>query len=64
MPSEETVPVFILVFLGQLSTQVVGGAGGGGLGSRIKVTWMLIRKLKVNLCNQCGCGSNLKVTLK
>ena len=44
MPSEETLPVFILVFLGQLSTQVVGGAGGGGLGSRIKVTWMLIRK--------------------
>ena len=41
MPSEETLPVFILVFLGQLSTEVVGGAG---LGSRIKVTWMLIRK--------------------
>ena len=32
MPSEETLPVFILVFLGQLSTQVVGGAGGGGVG--------------------------------
>ena len=31
MPSEETLPVFILVFLGQLSTQVVGGAGGVGL---------------------------------
>ena len=29
MPSEETLPVFILVFLGQLSTQVVGGAGVG-----------------------------------
>ena len=28
MPSEETLPVFILVFLGQLSTEVVGGAGG------------------------------------
>ena len=40
------------------------GGGGGWLGSRIKVTWMLVRKLKVNTCNQCGCGSNLKVTLK
>ena len=61
MPSEETLPVFILVFLGQLSTQVVGGSG---VGLPYKSDMDAHQKMKVNPCNQCGCGSNLKVTLK